>query len=184
MRICTCVIQPFGSLQVVIHFSEWQAAGSRIRQLQTSESRCQNYPFEMINDCLFERSDSALNHFEMIYLLSLLTKSKWRSSRSIWITQKFPVVPPVIIWFPAVRRMAFFTKSVLCKIGWPFIERSLWTKIVQIWKKKARSLGMKQYPGTVFVTATHREDLRKCLRYLLRKQNRLLVTIWGMGEIQ
>ena len=54
MRICTCVIQPFGSLQVVIRFSEWQAAGSRIRQLQTSESRCQNYPFEMINDCLFE----------------------------------------------------------------------------------------------------------------------------------
>ena len=28
-------------------------------------------PFEMIYDCLFERSDSALNHFEMIYLLSL-----------------------------------------------------------------------------------------------------------------
>ena len=27
--------------------------------------------FEMIYDCLFERSDSALNHFEMIYLLSL-----------------------------------------------------------------------------------------------------------------
>ena len=54
MRICTCVIQPFGSLQVVIRFSEWQAAGSRIRQPQTSESRCQNYPFEMINDCLFE----------------------------------------------------------------------------------------------------------------------------------
>ena len=54
MRICTCVIQPFGSLQVVIRFSEWQAAGSRIRQLQTSESRCQNYPFEMINDCLFK----------------------------------------------------------------------------------------------------------------------------------
>ena len=54
MRICTCVIKPFGSLQVVIRFSEWQAAGSRIRQLQTSESRCQNYPFEMINDCLFE----------------------------------------------------------------------------------------------------------------------------------
>ena len=57
MRICTCVIQPFGSLQVVIRLGEWQAAGSRIRQLQTSESRCQNYPFEMINDC----------HFEMIY---------------------------------------------------------------------------------------------------------------------
>ena len=54
MRICTCVVKPFGSLQVVIRFSEWQAAGSRIRQLQTSESRCQNYPFEMINDCLFE----------------------------------------------------------------------------------------------------------------------------------
>ena len=54
MRICTCVIQPFGSLQVVIRIREWQAAGSRIRQLQTSESRCQNYPFEMINDCLFE----------------------------------------------------------------------------------------------------------------------------------
>ena len=32
MRICTCVIKPFGSLQVVIRFSEWQAAGSRIRQ--------------------------------------------------------------------------------------------------------------------------------------------------------
>jgi len=57
MRICTCVIKPFGSLQVVIRFSEWQAAGSRIRQPQTSESRCQNCPFEMINDC----------HFEMIY---------------------------------------------------------------------------------------------------------------------
>ena len=54
MRICTCVIQPFGSLQVVIRIREWQAAGSRIRQLQTSESRCQNYPFEMINDCLFK----------------------------------------------------------------------------------------------------------------------------------
>ena len=27
--------------------------------------------FEMIYDCLFERSDSTLNHFEMIYLLSL-----------------------------------------------------------------------------------------------------------------
>ena len=27
--------------------------------------------FEMIYDCLFERSDSALNHFEMIYQLSL-----------------------------------------------------------------------------------------------------------------
>ena len=27
--------------------------------------------FEMIYDCLFERSDSALNHFEMIYVLSL-----------------------------------------------------------------------------------------------------------------
>ena len=27
--------------------------------------------FEMIYDCLFERSDSDLNHFEMIYLLSL-----------------------------------------------------------------------------------------------------------------
>ena len=54
MRICTCVIQPFGSLQVVIRFSEWQAAGSRIRQAWAYESRCQNYPFEMINDCLFE----------------------------------------------------------------------------------------------------------------------------------
>ena len=54
MRICTCVIKLFGSLQVVIRFSEWQAAGSRIRQLQTSESRCQKYPFEMIYDCLFE----------------------------------------------------------------------------------------------------------------------------------
>ena len=57
MSICTCVIKPFGSLHVVIRFSEWQAAGSRIRQAQTSESRCQNCPFEMINDC----------HFEMIY---------------------------------------------------------------------------------------------------------------------
>jgi len=54
MRICTCVIKPFGSLQVVIRFSEWQAAGSRIRQPQTSESRCQNCPFEMIYDSLFE----------------------------------------------------------------------------------------------------------------------------------
>ena len=57
MRICTCVIKPFGSLQVVIRFSEWQAAGSRIWQAKTSESRCQNCLFEMINDC----------HFEMIY---------------------------------------------------------------------------------------------------------------------
>ena len=57
MRICTCVIQPFGSLQVVIRTREWQAAGSRIEQAQTSDSRCQNCPFEMINDC----------HFEMIY---------------------------------------------------------------------------------------------------------------------
>ena len=57
MRICTCVVKLFGSLQVVIRFSEWQAAGSRIRQALTSESRCQNCPFEMINDC----------HFEMIY---------------------------------------------------------------------------------------------------------------------
>ena len=54
MRICTCVIKPFGSLQVVIRFSEWQAAGSRIRRVQTSESRCQNYLFEMIYDSLFE----------------------------------------------------------------------------------------------------------------------------------
>ena len=54
MRICTCVIKPFGSLQVVIRYSEWQAAGSRIRQAQTSESRCQNCPFDMINACLFE----------------------------------------------------------------------------------------------------------------------------------
>ena len=54
MRICTCVIQPFGSLQVVIRFSEWQAAGSRIRQAKTSESRCQNCLFEMIYDFLFE----------------------------------------------------------------------------------------------------------------------------------
>ena len=57
MRICTCVIKPFGSLQVVIRFSEWQAAGSRIRQAWAYESRCQNCPFDMINDC----------HFEMIY---------------------------------------------------------------------------------------------------------------------
>ena len=57
MRICTCVIKPFGSLQVVIRFSEWQAAGSRIRQAWDYESRCQNCPFDMINDC----------HFEMIY---------------------------------------------------------------------------------------------------------------------
>ena len=57
MRICTCVIKPFGSLQVVIRIREWQAAGSRIRQTQTSESRCQNCPFEMIYNC----------HFEMIY---------------------------------------------------------------------------------------------------------------------
>jgi len=57
MRICTCVIKPFGSLQVVIRIREWQAAGSRIRRAQTSDSRCQNCPFEMINDC----------HFEMIY---------------------------------------------------------------------------------------------------------------------
>ena len=54
MRICTCVIQPFGSLQVVIRLGEWQAAGSRKRQVQAYESRCQNYPFEMINACLFE----------------------------------------------------------------------------------------------------------------------------------
>ena len=54
MRICTCVIQPFGSLQVVIRIREWQAAGSRIRQPQTSESRCQNCLFEMIYDSLFE----------------------------------------------------------------------------------------------------------------------------------
>jgi len=54
MRICTCVIMPFGSLQVVIRFSEWQAARSRIRQAQTSESRCQNSLFEMIYDSLFE----------------------------------------------------------------------------------------------------------------------------------
>ena len=54
MRICTCVVKPFGCLQVVIRFSEWQAAGSRIRQAQTSESRCQNCPFEMINACHFE----------------------------------------------------------------------------------------------------------------------------------
>ena len=54
MRICTCVIKPFGSLQVVIRFSEWQAAGSRIRQAKTSESRCQNCLFEMIYDSLFE----------------------------------------------------------------------------------------------------------------------------------
>ena len=54
MRICTCVIKPFGSLQVVIRVSEWQAAGSRIRQAKTSESRCQDYPFDMINACLFE----------------------------------------------------------------------------------------------------------------------------------
>ena len=54
MRICTCVIQLFGSLQVVIRFSEWQAAGSRIRQAQTSDSRCQNCLFEMIYDSLFE----------------------------------------------------------------------------------------------------------------------------------
>ena len=57
MRICTCVIQPFGSLQVVIRFSEWQAAGSRIRQARAFDSRCQNCPFDMINNC----------HFEMIY---------------------------------------------------------------------------------------------------------------------
>ena len=54
MRICTCVIKPFGSLQVVIRFSEWQAAGSRIRQTQTSESRCRSCLFEMIYDSLFE----------------------------------------------------------------------------------------------------------------------------------
>ena len=30
-----------------------------------------DYLFEMIYDCLFERSDSALNPFEMIYVLSL-----------------------------------------------------------------------------------------------------------------
>ena len=54
MRICTCVIKPFGSLQVVIRFSEWQAAGSRIRQAQTSESRCRSCRFDMIYDCLFE----------------------------------------------------------------------------------------------------------------------------------
>ena len=54
MRICTCVVKPFGSLQVVIRLGEWQAAGSRIRQAQTSESRCQDCPFEMINACLFE----------------------------------------------------------------------------------------------------------------------------------
>jgi len=57
MRICTCEIKPFGSLQVVIRLGEWQAAGSRIRQAWDYESRCQNYPFDMINDC----------HFEMIY---------------------------------------------------------------------------------------------------------------------
>ena len=57
MRICTCVIQPFGSLQVVIRIREWQAAGSRIRQAQVYDSRCQNCPFDMINAC----------HFEMIY---------------------------------------------------------------------------------------------------------------------
>ena len=49
--------KPFGSLQVVIRFSEWQSAGSRIRQARAYDSRCQNCPFEMINDC----------HFEMIY---------------------------------------------------------------------------------------------------------------------
>jgi len=38
MRICTCVVKPFGSLQVVIRIREWQAAGSRIRQVQTSEA--------------------------------------------------------------------------------------------------------------------------------------------------
>ena len=54
MRSCTCVVKPFGSLQVVIRFSEWQAAGSRIRQAQTSDSRCQNCLFEMIYDSLFE----------------------------------------------------------------------------------------------------------------------------------
>ena len=32
MRICTCMIKPFGSLQVVIRLGEWQAAGSRIKQ--------------------------------------------------------------------------------------------------------------------------------------------------------
>ena len=42
----------------------------------------------------------------------------------------------------------------------------------------------KPYPGTVFVTATHREDLRKWPRYPLRRQKRLLATIWAMGEIQ
>ena len=54
MRICTCVIKPFGSLQVVIRFSEWQAAGSRIRQAQIYESRCRSCRFDMIYDCLFE----------------------------------------------------------------------------------------------------------------------------------
>ena len=62
MRICTCVVKPFGSLQVVIRLGEWQAAGSRIGQVQTSESRCQNCPFEMINACLFEMIYDS--HFE------------------------------------------------------------------------------------------------------------------------
>ena len=62
MRICTCVIQPFGSLQVVIRIREWQAAGSRIRRAQTSNSRCQDCPFDMINNCLFEMIYDS--HFE------------------------------------------------------------------------------------------------------------------------
>ena len=100
MRICTCVIQPFGSLQVVIRFSEWQAAGSRIRQLQTSESRCQNYPFEMINDCLFEMiydfhfemSDSDHNHFEMMYVLSFRNDRAKFSYRGLFSSGKTPCI--------------------------------------------------------------------------------------------
>ena len=58
MSICTCVVKPFGFLQLVIHYSEWQLAESRMvlsRRCKSSFRKEGHIHFEGIVICHIEK---------------------------------------------------------------------------------------------------------------------------------
>ena len=84
--------------------------------------------FEMIYDCLFERSDSALNHFEMIYLLSL-----WNdiSKEPVFCTP--PACSrylPIESWLNSIGKYPA-EKSLLNILRWSMTFISKWAKRYQ-----------------------------------------------------
>ena len=90
--------------------------------------------FEMIYDCLFERSDSALNHFEMIYLLSLWNDiSKETVFCTPWACSE---CLPIESWPNSIGKHPAEKNSLLILSRWSMTFISKWataTTIVLKW---------------------------------------------------